>query len=409
MMQTTRRTFLKASAGGAAVLTFGGIAPQALRAAAARNQSDRVLVVIELQGGNDGLNTVIPADHDTYRRLRPKLGIRKSDVLSINDELGFHPALTGFASLLESRQLTIVQGVGYENPNRSHFESMDIWHTCQRKNEVRSDGWLGRWIEQAASRSGNDPVSLHLGADKQPFALMARTVRTPSIRSLDQFRLQGVEDPDFRKAINEILEVRREAGNDLLDFVQTSTSSALAASERLNNAALRSPSTAIWPRSPLAEQLRTVSGLIRTGLQTSVYYVTFNGFDTHSQQPDVHSALLRQLGDAVKTFIDDLNEGGLTDRVVVMCFSEFGRRVQENASDGTDHGTAGPMFLAGAAVQSGLAGAHPDLTRLQDGDLQFHTDFRQVYAAIIEHWFRMPSKDILHGEYAPVDVFRDRA
>lgn len=405
MMTTRRREFLKASAAGAAVLTFGGTAPHPLLAAARQNSSDRILVVIELQGGNDGLNTVVPFADDLYRKLRPKLAIQKDSVLNIADGLGFHGSLRGFADLLEMGQLAIVQGVGYDDPNRSHFESMDIWHTCQRKEETRIDGWLGRFLEHKSDATGSDPSALHLGGDKQPFALMSRTVRTPSIRSLEQFRLQGAEDIEFRKAVQELSAVRRDAGNDLLDFVQSSTSSAIAASERLSNTKDTGGSLVVWPQSGLANQLQTVTRLIRTGLQTSVYYVILSGFDTHSEQPDLHSVLLRQLGDSVKALLAEVKEMGQSDRVAVMCFSEFGRRVQENASDGTDHGTAGPMFLAGAGVRSGLTGSHPQLNDLTDGDLKHHTDFRQVYAAVIEKWFGTSSEGILKKAYKPVDVF----
>jgi len=405
MKTTRRREFLKASAAGAAVLTLGGTAPHPLWAAARQNRSDRILVVIELQGGNDGLNTVVPFADDLYRKLRPKLAIQKDSVLNIADGLGFHGSLRGFADLLETGQLAIVQGVGYDGPNRSHFESMDIWHTCQRKEETRIDGWLGRFLEHKSDAAGSDPSALHLGGDKQPFALMSRTVRTPSIRSLEQFRLQGAEDMEFRKAVQDLSALRRDAGNDLLDFVQSSTSSAIAASERLSNTQDTGTSSVVWPQSGLASQLQTVARLIRTGLQTSVYYVTLSGFDTHSQQPDLHSVLLRQLGDSVKALLAEVKEMGQSDRVAVMCFSEFGRRVQENASDGTDHGTAGPMFLAGAGIRSGLTGSHPKLTDLADGDLRHHTDFRQVYAAVIEKWFGTSSEGILKKAYKPVDVF----
>ncbi|MBL8810920.1 MAG: DUF1501 domain-containing protein [Planctomycetaceae bacterium] len=408
MRNSSRRSFLRHASAGTAVLTFGGIAPKALQAAAMAQKSERILVVIELQGGNDGLNTVVPFADSAYQKLRPKLALKKDDLLTISDGLAFHGSLKGFADLLEAGQLAVIQGVGYENPNRSHFESMDIWHTCQRKEETRTDGWLGRFFEKEAAVAGTDPAALHLGADKQPFALMSRTVRTPSIRSLEQFRLQGADDADFRKAVQELADAKRGGGNDLLDFVQTSTSSAIAASERLSGAASKATTSVVWPTSPLADQLQTVARLIRSGLTTSVYYVTLNGFDTHSQQPDVHAALLRQLSDSVKALLDDVKEQGQSERVAVMCFSEFGRRVEENASDGTDHGTAGPMFIAGAASQihSGLIGDHPKLNDLKDGDLKHHTDFRQVYAAVIEKWFQTPSSEILKGTWTPTPVFR---
>ncbi len=405
MAHFSRRRFLKHAAAGSAVLTFGGLAPSALRAAAQESQSGRILVVVEMAGGNDGLNTVIPSGDSTYRRLRPKLAIAKGDVLDIGDGMGFHPALRGFADLLEAGRLAIVQGVGYPEPNQSHFESMDIWHTCQRKDEIRTDGWLGRVLEVTDSNSGGDPSAMHLGYDKQPFALMSRRVRVPSIRSLEQFRLHGTEDPQFKQAVQELADARREQGNDLLNFVQSSTSSAITASERLTKSNTSYTSNSDYPKSQLGEQLQTVAKLISSGLKTTVYYVQLNGFDTHSQQPDAHQGLLRQLSESIKAFLDDVEQMKLSDRVAVMCFSEFGRRVEENASDGTDHGTAGPMFIAGATVKPGLIGEHPGLNDLNDGNLKHHTDFRQVYAAVIQNWFRCDADVILKNRFKPVDVF----
>jgi uncharacterized protein (DUF1501 family) len=403
---SSRRNFLKTSAAGSAVLTFGGPAPSALCRAAEQSQAGKILVVIELAGGNDGLNTVIPCEDENYKKLRPVLGIKKNDALPIGDGLGFHPELRGFADLLEAGQLAIVQGVGYSDPNRSHFESMDIWHTCQRKDEVRTDGWLGRLAEGRKDSAGSDPAAIHLGFEKQPFALMSRSVRVPSIRSLEQFRLQGTDDAAFRKAVQELADARRGDDNDLLNFVQSSTSSAISASERLSSSLKSYQSSVTYPENALGQHLKTVAQLIGSGLQTSVYYVQLGGFDTHSQQPAVHSALLRQLGDSVKAFLSDLEHMKQADQVVVMAFSEFGRRVAENASEGTDHGAAGPMFVAGAAVRSGLVGKHPDLKDLQEGDLKHHTDFRQVYATLIEQWFGCDSSQILKANYAPLEILK---
>ncbi len=233
MKQTSRRSFLRRAGLGTAVLTFGGRVPQVLAAAARESRAERILVVIELAGGNDGLNTVIPFRDDEYRRLRPVLALPATQVLKITDELGFHPSLRGFADLLQAGQLAVVQGVGYDTPNRSHFESMDIWHTCQRKEENRTDGWLGRYLAQAGESAGGDPGGMHLGEEKQPLALLSRAVQVPSIRSLSQFHLAGSDHARLHTAIRELTEPSRDSDNDLLDFVQSGTSSALRASQRL--------------------------------------------------------------------------------------------------------------------------------------------------------------------------------
>jgi uncharacterized protein (DUF1501 family) len=376
----------------------------------------RILIVVELQGGNDGLNTVVPADDPVYQRLRPELALGRADLLTIDQRFGFHPALSGFAELLEAGQLAVVQGVGYPDPNRSHFESMDIWHTCRRRNEGRVDGWLGRWLEKR-SPSGTDLPAMHLGADKLPLALLSRRVRVPSVDSLEDFRLRGTEDSQFRETLQSLAATppaaapksspRTADAGGLLDFVQSSTSAALSASERLAAVAAKvADSSIVWPQSPLGSRLRNISKLIRAGLDTSLYYTTLSGFDTHAQQPDAHRSLLRQLGDAVKALLNELRESGDGDRVTVLSFSEFGRRVGENASAGTDHGTAGPVFLAGSAIRPGLHGPAPDLNALKDGDLQFTVDFREVYAAVLEHWLKVAPSAILPGTWKGVDVFR---
>lgn len=406
MFPHTRRRFLKSAAAASAVLTFGPQVPAFLQAAAQATTGShgRILVVVELAGGNDGLNTVVPLRSDDYRRLRPGLAVPAADTLRITDEAGLHPALQGFAKLLEAGQLAVVQGVGYDNPNRSHFESMDIWHTCQRKDELRVDGWLGRYLEQSRTTAGIDPSGLHVGSDKQPFALMSRQVRVPSIRSLEQFRLEGTGEQEFRQAVQQLTEARRTTDNDLLGFVQSSTSSALAASARIERTGKAYQPATVYPQTDLAEKLRTVARLIVAGLQTAVYYVQLDGFDTHAQQAPAHAALLRQLSDAVHAFVADMVAQGHGDRVLLLSFSEFGRRVAENASEGTDHGTAGPVFLAGTGVRAGLHGAHPALDQLVDGDLQHHTDFRQVYATVLERWLSCDSSAILKGDYQPVDA-----
>ena len=399
-----RRQFLTQAAVGSAVVTFGANAPSVLCNAAENAKSDqRVLVVIEMAGGNDGLNCVVPHSHSVYKQSRDALRISKADTLTIDDELGLHPSLRGFADLLENNQLAVVQGVGYPNPNRSHFESMDIWHSCFRKDQPRNDGWVGRYLDVAGLKQAADPPALHLGRDKQPFALMSRDIRVPSIQSLKQFRLTENESVDLKTAIRELSQQNNASDNDLLSFIQSSTSGAISASERMESASMKGSSTAKYPNSSLGKKLETVSKLIASGIDTRVYYVRIDGFDTHANQRDAHAALLRSVSEGVSTLVSDLNKRGDGDRVLVMCFSEFGRRVAENASDGTDHGTAGPVFFAGNKVSAGLIGDMPRLTDLEKGDLKYHTDFRSVYATVLENWFKTPSKEVLGGEFEKVD------
>ncbi len=406
-MSPTRRDFLKTALGSTAVLSVGASAPRFLldaAAAEADTKKETVLVVVQLSGGNDGLNTVVPFKDEDYRKHRPTLAIPADEVLKINDSFGFHPSARGLADLLEENKLAIAQGVGYANPNRSHFESMDIWHTCQRKGKPRPDGWIGRYLDAAHKRAGGDAPALHLGRGKQPLALAAQDVRTPSISSLDRFRLDDGGNEKLRATISELTSSKRTKGGGLLDFIQTSTSSALAASRRVEEALKGYDTPVEYPDTQLAKEMKTVAQLIDAGLSTRVYYLAIDGFDTHSPQAAAHAGLLNQFSGAVSAFIKDVAHHGHGDRVLVMSFSEFGRRVKENASEGTDHGAAAPMFLAGGKVKPGLIGKHPSMTDLVDGDVKHHTDFRQVYAAVLEQWLGWSSGKVLAGEYQPIEI-----
>jgi len=404
-MNTSRRTFLRRTLAGSAVLTLGGAVPQFLLEAAAREGDagdDTVLVVVQLSGGNDGLNTVVPIEDDAYYRARPQLTISKRAALKIDDQTGLHPAMSGLAELFESGELAIVQGVGYPQPNRSHFESMDIWHSCRRKSQSRPDGWLGRYLDASATTEGRDVPALHLGAEKLPLALVAQDVRVPSVRSLDQFHLTAA--PNVREVVRELATAERPEEDDLLGFVQSSTTAALEASRRVEAAKRSYHADIDYPDSGLAGKLRTVAQLIDAGMTTRVYYVELGGFDTHANQPDTHRALLSELSGAIHAFIRDVAAHGHGNRVLLTAFSEFGRRVKENASLGTDHGAAAPMLVAGPRVRGGLHGKQPSLTDRADGDLKHHTDFRRVYATVLEHWLRWPSAAVLGGEFESLEL-----
>ncbi len=405
-MPLSRRQFVALSA--PAMMTFGASSPRFLAQAAEQakqNRRENILVVIQMSGGNDGLNTIVPYENDEYLKARPTLSISKDDVLKINDELGFHPAASGLNDLLQQNRLGIVQGIGYPNPNQSHFESMDVWHTCLRKSENRPDGWLGRAIDEMQITQKRDVPALHLGNRKQPFALTSRTHRVPSVKSLEQFRLE-LQKRESLKDIRSNVSFNRSDSSSLLNFVQTSTDTAIDVSQKLQAVTSSYKTDVTYPETPLGKQLKTVAQLIDADFSTRIFYVEIEGFDTHSQQAAAHTALLRQVSGALSAFLADLDEHDHGDRVLTLCFSEFGRRVTENASKGTDHGTAAPLFLAGNKVKSGLIGKHPDLNNLENGNLRHHTDFRQVYAGILKQWFNASPKEILHGNFKPVDVVK---
>ena len=411
---TSRRSFLKGSLSSAALVALTPTVPQFFLSAAARaaeGRGETILVVIQLSGGNDGLNTVIPYAADVYRRSRPQLGIPAARVRKIDDYVGFHPSMEGFSKLLEEGLLGIVQGVGYPNPNRSHFTSMDIWQTARRETAesgagYRATGWLGRYLDQRITQAAADDVpALHLSsAGRLPLALVGQDARATSVQSLDGFKLEDGGDERVREAIQQAVTAPRAAGDDLLTFVQTSTVGAIHSSRQVQEAVRGYKADAKYPETALAGRLKTIAQLIDAGLSTRVYYVDLDGFDTHSNQAAAHAGLLSELSGAVSAFVHDLSKHGHGKRVMVMTFSEFGRRVHENASAGTDHGTAAPMFLAGGRVAAGLLGKHPDLTDLIEGDPKFTTDFRSVYAGVLEQWLAVPSAPILGEGFKPLMI-----
>lgn len=391
-----RREFLQASSG----LAMGAALPMAFRRAAmAAEQSKRetVLVVIELTGGNDGLNTVVPFRDPLYKSARPQLNLASDKVLKIDRQLGFHPSLTGFSQLLEDSQLAIVQGVGYPNPNRSHFESMDIWHKATREKSERF-GWLGR----TTSLAGSKLSAMSVGDGESPLALFSPAGPAASVRSLDSYRLKTGEDR--REMMEKFANRKPSTANPLLSLVQNSTASAYETARRLESVAAGAKKTD-YPQTSLGKRLQLVGQLIAAELPERIYYVSHGGFDTHANQLDVHPRLLKELGDAVRAFQTDLKDQGHADRVVTMTFSEFGRRVKENGSGGTDHGVASQMMFVGPKVQTGVIGEHPRLDDLTDGDLKHHTDFRSVYATVLDQWLGVDAKAVLGRAFETVPVF----
>lgn len=401
----TRREFLTVSAGSAALLGFSSSVPQALlRAAESKTaaKNDNVLVVIQLSGGNDGLNTIVPYADDIYQKNRFSLALGEGAVRKIDDYQGFHPDLENCSKLLESGELSIIHGVGYPNPNRSHFESMDLWHTAHRKTAQVESGWLGRVLDNH-TKAGSLP-GIHLGREDRPLALASNLVQVPSVKALDQFQLKLGERHFSKAELLKSISAPRETKNSLLDFVQSSTQSAIATSTRIEKIASKMKENSNYPQTTLARKLSTVAQLISAGLETSVYYITIDGFDTHSNQGPAHAGLLREVDRAVGAFMNDIREQGNSKRVLGMVFSEFGRRLKENASQGTDHGAAAPVVLFGGKLKSGLHGKYPELDKLDDGDLRFHTDYRQIYATILEDWLNTSSHEILGSKHKKLDL-----
>ena len=355
---------------------------------------DRVLVILQLSGGNDGLNTVVPFTQDSYYRVRPQIAINRDDALRLENraDVGLHPAMQSMKRLYDDGLLSIVQGVGYPNPNRSHFTSMDIWHTAN--TDAVGEGWLGKFFDNECSGTPEDcsgESGIAFGR-RAPLAMQGSSYQPINFEDEDLFRWIGSDLGDAEASAyadlmdpNQPIEV--EPGSNA-DFLTRTTLDAQVSSDRIRKAVNQRP-LAQYPRTNLADQLKFAASMIRAGLSTRVFYVSTGGFDTHAGQGGPqgrHANLLRQVSDALAAFYQDLKAQGNDGRVLTMTFSEFGRRVGQNASGGTDHGTAAPLFLAGPMVRPGLIGRHPSLSDLDQGDLRFTTDFRSVYAAVLEDW-----------------------
>jgi uncharacterized protein (DUF1501 family) len=428
----TRREFLRTSVLGGALSwtvpafladTFSALHAQAADSAkqTATGRDSTILVILQMAGGNDGLNTVVPFSSDYYYKSRPKISLPADSVLKINDSIGFHPALAGFKDLYDAGQLSVVQGIGYPNPNRSHFRSTEIWQTASEAEKVESYGWIGRYFDNACS--GADPtIGVNIGR-QAPQAFSARTPTGVSLDNPQSYRFNGGgparpghanEDEQSFRHLNQPEEMAGDSGQTIgslhgptarhgsvIDFLERTSLDAQVSSDKILDITRRIQNTASYPGSQLASSLKLVSKLIAGGLPTRVFYVSQGGYDTHTNQTGQQQRLLKDLGDSVKAFVQDLKEQGNLDRVLVMTFSEFGRRVAENASGGTDHGAAAPMFIAGAKIKSGLHGQHPSLAPadLLNGDLKYNVDFRSVYAGVLEEWLKTPSEPILGKKF----------
>jgi uncharacterized protein (DUF1501 family) len=384
----TRRDFLRSSSLLALAPTVPWFVARTARAAAG-DTDGRVLVVVQLDGGNDALNTVVPHADPEYARLRPRLKLEKKNLVPLSDSLGLHPALRPLDKLLQAGQLAVVPGVGYPNPNRSHFESMAIWHTARFDPEERKGyGWVGRALDPSAGTA-------YAVGPAVPGALRGRRSTAVALSRVEEVLL--TDRAAARRAVGP------EPGDDLLAFVRRQAVDAQTAADKLA-AMAASPGGGPYPATGLADRLRLVARLLKSDLGARVFYTVQAGYDTHASQAFTHAGLLSEFAGAVAAFFDDLKAAKLADRVVLLAFSEFGRTIQENGSAGTDHGTAGAVFLAGPGVKGGVAGRTPSLTDLAGGEPKMTTDFRQIYAAVLDGWLGCPSEAVLGGRFDHLPV-----
>lgn len=416
-MSQSRRDFLKSVVGTSAVLSLSPTMPaflsrSALAAARKPDSADTALVVLQLSGGNDGLNTVVPYADDAYGRARRTLRLTGKEVHKIDSLLGFHPKARGFWQLFQDGHLSVVQGVGYPDSTRDHDGAMRDWHTARPGDAACQTGWVGRAIDSVEQSDKANVPGVFVGPVARPFGLNAEKSVVPSIRSLDQLTLRtapGLAD-GAPEQVREALKQSGSNDNPLVDFVRGSALTAYAGSRQVQDVLRDADRIGDYPPFGLAESLKTVAQLIRANLGIRIFFVELGGggiggFDNHANQRDNHAALLHQLSESVTAFVRDLKQAGSLDRVALMTFSEFGRMLTENGRRGTNHGAAAPVFLAGGGLRGGLVGEHPSLTDLDQDAQKLHTDFRRVYATMLDRWLGFDSKAILGDRYEPLDVF----
>ena len=431
----TRREFLRRTVLGSSLAwtvpaflanTFSAMQAEAVESATqiATGKDASILVVLQMAGGNDGINTVVPYANDFYRKARPRIGLKAEEVLKINEDVGLHGAMKGFKELYDGGQLSVIQGVGYPNPNRSHFRSTEIWQTASDSDQIEKNGWIGRYFDNACP--GADPaVGVTIG-NQLPEAFFATKPKGIVFNNPQNYRFManGAATEESYKKLNE-LEMSSPLPDDnsggsiamlpagmpmtggrAVDFISRTAMDAQHSSDEVRAIAARVQNQAVYPQSQLGGSLKMVAKLIGGGLPTRIYYVSQGGYDTHTNQLASQQRLLGDLAGSVKAFTDDLKAQGNMSRVLVMTFSEFGRRVSENANGGTDHGAAAPMFIVGNKVKAGLLGKYPSLAPadLFQGDVKYNVDFRSVYAGVLESWLKTKSAPILGRQFSPLPV-----
>lgn len=412
-MLLRRRDFLKTGSLATASLFI----PRFLKAAETRHAlpfNGKSLVIIQLSGGNDGLNTVIPVRNDVYYRERPGLGIPRSNALPLTDDAALHPSLTALKSLWDDGSMAILNSVGYPNPDRSHFRSMDIWQTGSSASEFLQTGWLGRYLDNycdgkpAAALEFDDTLSLVLKGERTKGMAFQDAKRLYESTRSDYFSgySSAREQQEQQKAEHDSHWLRSDARAGTqedaspLDYLYKTMSETLSSAHYLYDQSRKKPAAGAYPATGAGKDLKAIASLILADTETAVYYVSLGSFDTHIRQDAQQKRLFSELSDALSVFSQDLKANGKWDDVLVMTFSEFGRRVSQNASGGTDHGTANNMmFMGGGLKQKGLLNDMPNLLDLDQGDLKYQVDFRQAYATVLEKWLSADSAAILHEKF----------
>jgi uncharacterized protein (DUF1501 family) len=391
-----RRQFIQAGS----LATVSWMVPQFLKAFESNGMvavppGNKVAVVLQMSGGNDGLNTVVPIGNDIYHRSRPGLGIEKNKALLLTDDAALHPALTAFKNLYDDGSLGILNSVGYPTPDRSHFRSMDIWQTGSDSSAYLTTGWLGRYLDEQCAVCGMPTQALEID-DILSLALKGSSEKGIAFKNPRRLYNTGNENY-FRQLAAQHHASEHEKP---VDYLYKTMAATLSSADYIFEQSRLHPTKANYPATDLGNNLKTIASLIFSDINTKVYYVSIGSFDTHVNQQNTQQRLFKQMNDAISAFVADLKNNNRFNDVLLFTFSEFGRRVAQNASGGTDHGTANSMFfISGGLQQEGLINPLPNLADLDAGDLKYQVDFKQVYATILKKWLQADDRSVLKKRY----------
>ena len=394
-----RRNFIKSSALASTALWVPSFLKGHSTDTLLKTRSGKILIVIQLGGGNDGLNTIVPYRNDLYYKYRPSLGIKQKEVLKVSEQLGFNPEMQALQSLYDQGLLGVSNNVGYPNPDRSHFRSMDIWHTASDSTEYLSTGWLGRYLDSDCKGCITPYHALEVD---DSLSLAMKGIYNSGFAMGDAKRLRKATDNRFLKAI---AQQEHDHDHENIEYLYKTMIDTQHSAEYLYQQSKVYQSKVKYPNTPFGKDLKQISELITADTDTKVYYTSLTGFDTHANQKGKQGRLLKQYAEGMKALVEDLKRNNLLNDTLIMTFSEFGRRVKQNGSGGTDHGTANNLFLIGGNLRkAGFFNNGPDLQKLDKGDLIYQVDFRNIYATILENWLEADAPAVLGKNFTKLNI-----
>ncbi|HSZ26193.1 MAG TPA: DUF1501 domain-containing protein [Cytophagaceae bacterium] len=391
----TRRKFIQLSSlASASLLLPNFLYATDKKSLMEKSKEGKKIIMIQLNGGNDGLNTIVPFRNDVYYRERKTIGLKQQDLLTINDDIAFHKSLSGFKELYDNGNICLLNGVGYPNPDRSHFRSMDIWHSASNSNEIVTTGWIGRYLDANCSNGEKASYAIEID-DTLSLAMKGQNVKGLAMKD-PQRLFNTTTDPYFTA-----LAQQPHGTNDNIDYLFKTMTETIQNAKYIYNQSKIYKTTLSYPDTALGKDLKMIAELIVSGIDTKIFYASHGSFDTHVNQLNQHAKLLQELGDATNMLVKDLKNNNRFEEVIIVVFSEFGRRVAQNSSGGTDHGTSNNLFVIGSDLkQKGVYNQMPDLTDLQEGDLKHQIDFREVYATLLNNWMDTDAEKILRKKFS---------